>query len=153
MPLDNKVVPVAWLRTQFNYDAKTGLITNAEGRKGAKPGADPTYPIKKGYRALKVHYRGVRYTFLADRLAWALRTGKHPTHEAQNNAARGVKLRDLPKGVSKLTRASANAKPYRAQFCHRGVRRHLGCFATPEEAATAYAAEAERCFGNSVRVA
>jgi hypothetical protein len=170
--LNNKLVPVEWLRTQFNYDPETGKITNAEGRKGAVAGADPTYPIPRGYLALKVRYRGKRYTFLAHRLGWALHTGEHPQREidhedldrtnnrfknfrpatrSQNNAARAVKPRELPKGVSRLKRGGA--KPFRAQCSRRGETIHLGCFATPEEAAAAYAAAAKRAFGVFARVA
>ena len=170
MPLDNKIVPPQWLRTQFCYDADTGLITNSPNRKGAVAGAQPCYKIPRGYLALKLYYKGIRYTFLAHRLAYALQLGFHPTAEvdhedtdrtnnrfsnlrdatrSQNVANRVPVTRALPKGVTYVARC--RQKPFRAQITAGGRSRHIGNFATPEEAAAAYEVEAIKAFGEYYR--
>lgn len=52
----------------------------------------------------------------------------------------------LPKGVS------LQAGRYKAQICHKGHKRHIGMFATPEQAAMAYAQETIRLNGEFARL-
>ena len=167
MALDNKLVPVEWLRTQFSYDPQTGLITNAEGRRLAKLGAQPCYLIPRGYLALKVYYKGVRYTFLAHRLAYALHTGHHPTHEidhldhdrtnnrwenlrdatrSQNTAYRDLPARELPKGVSFTARCKG--RPFSARITVDGRNRYIGSYETVEAATEAFEDAAKEAFGD-----
>lgn len=166
MALDNKVIPVSWLRTQFDYDPLTGAITNSTARKGAKAGAEPCYPIARGYLALKVTYEGVRYTFMAHRLAWALHKGKHPEAEVdhknhdrqgnwvknlrpatrvQNIVSRAIPPRDLPKGVRLV--AKSKKKPYHVYIAAAGKSRFIGSFADVKSAASAYDTAAVATYG------
>lgn len=176
--LDNKVVPVEWLRTQFCYDPVSGIITNAAGRKRAVAGVDPCYPIPRGYLAVKIYYLGVRYTFLAHRLGWALHTGKHskneidhdnrmrtqnqfdnlvPATRAQNIANRTPKIRMapngsiLPQGVVYTAKKTADGKSYEARISVRGRVKYLGSFDTPADAGKAYAREARAVYGKFAR--
>jgi hypothetical protein len=111
-------------------------------------------------------------TILLSRFIWLLHTGEWPKQEidhinrdpldnrvanlrdvsrSENNAnrtplcqlGRNVKKRsDLPTGVR--FDQKPQSRPYRAQVRVSGKTKHLGCFATPEEASAAYLAEVQR---------
>lgn len=142
------------LRQILAYDPATGLWAWKARRSGIRPGQRAGTPNGEG--RIQIRIDGVkRY---AAPLAWLYMTGEWPSemvdHINRNNADdRWANLRlatrgenctnrfflkpkrpDLPRGVT------VHPGGYAAKISVDGKRRHLGLFATPEEASEAYLA-------------
>lgn len=156
----------ATVRERLHYDALTGVFTwvkpprNHMRMLGRAAGATPT-----GYLMIKID--GVGYK--AHRLAWLYVHGEMPVQRIDhrdgnpfNNALANLRLatqaenianarlrrgKALPKGVR------ANGSNFTARISFAGDLRTIGTFATPEAAAAAYFAEAQRLYGEFARAA
>lgn len=137
----------------LNYDQDTGIFTWKVARGGTRGVGAVAGRVNpgNGYIDICIDYR----RYLGHRLAWLYMTGEWPTNDVdhkdrnrRNNAwsnlraatrsqnlanAGGHKTRKAPyKGIQR------NGKAWQAVICARGVRRCLGTYNSPEEAARAY---------------
>lgn len=138
------------------YEPETGEFRWKSGK--------PRGSAKVGGLAGTVHTSGRKYvrvdgrTYLAHRLAWALTHGEWPRGEIDhidgnngNNAL--ANLRDVDHHVNMQNLRAAKADNscgslgvyqikssgrWRAQIKAVGVKKHIGCYATRDEAAAAY---------------
>lgn len=159
------------LRRELSYDHETGVFVwlprdpaDANNRRWnsnfAGAAAGTTRP--NGY--VSISLRGKRY--YAHRLAWLYMTGLHPKQQIDHidrdrNNNRFANLREASvrqnHGNASLSNANTSGrkgvswhkrlKKWRAQIRINGVSRHLGYFEDTGSAAKAYAAAANRHFG------
>ena len=155
------------LKDRCVYLPNTGDIVWRSDLGKAKEGARAVFFSKKtGYGSLRVKHQGIRYTFMAHRVAWLLHTGEWPKgvvdhidnnpsnnaisnlrdcSQSHNLARRRMKEKKLPRGVTYVHNNKKN--PYVAQFrC-----KHVGYFPTPELASQAYELAFEKEFGKEWR--
>jgi len=140
------------------YDPATGEFSRGGKRRGSKN--------TRGYITITVADRPVP----AHRLAWFLSYGEWPKGEIDhidgsraNNALANLRLSSRQENArnSKLRRDSKSGfkgvafEPrtgrWRARITYDGRLRHIGCFATAEEAHAAYMARARGVFGEFAR--
>lgn len=152
------------LRKLLHYNPETGRFTWLELRGRRRRAAG--YVNSWGYRVIMIDGRNYR----ANRLAWLYVRGELPADEIDH--INMVRDDDRFTNLRPATRTlnNANRKPYRNNSSgFKGVVRrgnrwraeirlnrksiHLGCFATPETAHAAYAAAAEKLFGEFARAA
>jgi hypothetical protein len=149
------------LKRIVHYDPKTGVFRwLVAPNMSVKEGDVACNTRPDGYMALQYKNR----LYKAHRLAWLYMTGEWPeatvdhknrnpsdnrwenlraATRAQQVANQRVRTKTGYRGVNKV--AGARGRPYRAVFYAGigvGKRKHLGYFATAEEAAAAYASEA-----------
>lgn len=153
--------PVEELRKLFRYDPETGKLywkvsrPNVRGKAGDKAGnLDGKY--------LRVKVKGRSY--LVHRIIWAIVKGYWPRsvldHRDLNKLNNRIEnLREATKsqnrvnsGVQKNSRSKLKGvKPHGKRWVARipcnGKTKHLGVYATPEEAAKVYDAECRRLHG------
>jgi hypothetical protein len=143
--------------TLLSYDPETGVLTWRVRRGGtASAGSVAGCRNKDGYLVFSLCNR-IQY---AHRVAWLLTHGAWPDGDIDhrdgnrsNNAL--ANLRDVTRRVNLENRRRAapntttgligagKGKPnggYRSRICVNGKERHLGTFATPEQAHEAYVA-------------
>jgi hypothetical protein len=168
MPKDT--ITAELVREMLDYDAETGVLKwRVRPSQGVRAGAVTGSPRSDGYLGVRIRMTQQ----LAHRLAWMWMTGDWPpagyeidhinTNRADNrwrnlrlatrsqnrmNSA-GVIGRTLPKGVT----PSKRGKPFKAAIAVDGRMRHIGAFATPEEASAAYERAAVSAFGEFARAA
>lgn len=131
------------LKQVLRYDPETGTFTRI--RKGVNPKVGSINSW--GYLLIRVDGR----SYLAHRLAWLYVNGKFPSgqidHVDRNKLNNRIdNLRDVNDSDNKQNREGKGwvrldknlARPYMAQIRTNGRDRHLGYFATPEEAHRAY---------------
>lgn len=140
------------LRELLDYDPQTGLFTWRRTRAKARKGAVAGTPCSYGYVKIGIDNEDYR----AHRLAWLYCHGEWPSDQIdhidgdiKNNAINN--LRDVSTSVNQqnLRRAKAHSthgymgtskrgEKWAARITTNGVFRHLGVFATAEEAHAAY---------------
>ena len=144
----------------FNYNAKTGEIHTARGRRVG-------FKIKsQGYTAVWYEGRNV----LAHRLAWFLTYGEWPNSnidhingDPSDNRLANLRLAS-PSENRANSRANKNNKSglkgvqfrngrWRAKITHGGCTRHLGVFDDPAQANAAYLSAAKAIYGEYARAA
>lgn len=146
------------LRELLDYDKETGVFRWKVARGGmAQAGAIAGKTGKNGYQYIRIDYK----FWLSHRLAWVYVHGVEPAGEIDhidgnslNNAI--ANLRDVPPCINKQNVRESSPKRrngrllgafksaggrWRAQIALDGKKKHLGCFATEEEAHEAYLAE------------
>lgn len=151
------------LRTMFDYDAQSGILTWKSGlRKGQRAGGMNVH----GYQQVCIRERD----FLVHRVVWCLVYGQwpilgidHRNGERSDNRISNLReattkqnLANTPahatnhcglKGVHKQNRTGR----WRAQIRVDGKHHHLGYFDTPEQAHAAYMRAAREIYGEFVR--
>lgn len=147
------------LRSLLDYDPNTGVFTWRVKRGGTAEIGTVAGCIKdSGYRVISLYDRLYR----AHRLAWLYTYDVWPPDEIdhingarddnrinnlreatrkQNSANRRKLSGDLPKGVVR------HRHKFRAQIRIQGRVKHLGVYATPEQAHSAYCEAAQKEFG------
>jgi hypothetical protein len=159
------------LKELLEYSPETGLFFWLVDRGGKKTG-DIAGCRKRTYIVINIDDCSYR----AHHLAWLYITGEWPepfvdhrdlnkhnnvwtnlrlATKSQNQANIGVIKSNVSgfKGVSRYRAGEAYGKPWQASIGKDGKSRHLGHFATKEEAHAAYVAAAENLFGEFARAA
>jgi hypothetical protein len=159
------------LKELLSYDPLTGVFIWRIDRGGKKAG-DIAGCKKRTYILISVDDRVYR----AHLLAWLYMTGEWPDRfvdhhdlDKHNNAwinlRRATKSQNMAnvgliksnasgfKGVSHYRAGERYGKPWQASIGKDGRSRHLGHFATKEEAHAAYVCAAESLFGEFARAA
>lgn len=114
----------------------------------------------QGYRMIKLHGR----SYSEQRLAWFYMTTTWPSLDVdhvdrnrENNAWKNLRLAtnsenqgniNYPPGVVGLKGVSKSGSRFRAMVCVNRVKRHLGVYATAEEAHEVYKREHIKLFGD-----
>jgi hypothetical protein len=154
-------------RRLFDYFPDTGEIRRKVSMGRSRMGSLAGSKNSDGYLQIKVFYR----TYKIHRLAWLMFYGKWPDGEIDHingdrTDNRIVNLRDVPKSVNQQNQMKpqvTNTSGYLGVSWHKkdckwrvsirvsGKPKHLGFFATPEEAHAAYV-KAKRQFhkGNTL---
>lgn len=157
MTAHSDMITVSRLKELLNYSPETGKFTRIKfdvpGNRHLVGNIAGSF-CSNGYHNICVDGR----TYKAHRLAWLYMTGKWPNHQidhangnrgdnrfsnlreatnSQNQQNRGIQTSNTSghKGVHYFPRK----RPWRASIRRAGKQIHLGCFATKEEAAKAYA--------------
>ncbi len=159
------------LAESLTYDPLTGVFVWRERRGNKHPG-DLAGCMKRTYVVINID--GVCYR--AHHLAWFYMTGELPTlfidhrdtnkhNNAWSNLRLATKSQNMAnvgliksnasgfKGVSRYRAGEAYGKPWQASICLDKRTRHLGHFATREEAHAAYCEAAGKLFGEFARAA
>lgn len=145
------------LKQLFHYDQKSGAFTRIAKVKGARVGAKAGHIKDNGY----IHFSVDGKKYAAHRLAWLFVYGEMPTGDIDhidgnraNNAIANLRSVDRSTNLENIRLAKSNNKSTRLlgaypvsgsdSYCSkiqvRGKSMHLGCFATAEEAHSAYIA-------------
>ncbi len=166
------MVTLERLKEVLDYDPATGLFRWKVKRCNVEAGQVAGH--HKGPRYIRINIDLVSYR--AHILAWLYMTGEWPprfidhrdTDKANNRwenlrlATKSQNMANMPapksnrsgfKGVSRYRAGDSYGKPWQAGISKDGKRMSLGHFATPEEAHAAYAAAAEKFFGEFARAA
>lgn len=141
------------LRELLHYDQETGLFTWRVPRKGTGGMGSTAGRVNSGngYVDICVDYR----RYLAHRLAWLYMTGEWPKNDVDhrdrvrtNNAWSNLRAATRSQNLANASKHRDGAAPFKgiqragkawqATIMARGVRKCLGTYATPEEAADAY---------------
>jgi len=143
------------LRALFNYDAETGVITNARTRSSnALAGEKAGYKTRRGYLLVKLWGKNL----MLHRLAWMLHYGQWPTnlidHINENKSDNRIcNLRDVDfqtnmQNVSaKTSRNTSGVRGvyldkkhgfWRASISHNGKAKSVGIFRDIQSASEAY---------------
>lgn len=160
------------LKSLLHYDPETGIFTwiGSKSRR-VKNGMRADRLNAQGYRVLKIGQR----IYLCHRLVWLYMSGAWPTDRVdhinlEKGDCRWSNLRAATfadnlrnQGVRKTTQSGIKGayfkkgafrrKPWCAAITFGGRTRHLGLFATPEEANAAYFDAAAEYFGQFARSA
>ncbi|NDE62306.1 MAG: HNH endonuclease [Cyclobacteriaceae bacterium] len=150
------------LKAILNYNSLTGVFTWASPRPKIRVGQKAGYLHKSGYFHIEI--KGKYYA--AHRLAWFYMTGKWPKdqidHINRNKTDnRFENLRECSNGQNRANSKTANKhglkgisykkwmtkKPWQAQITHKKRVIYLGCFASAEEAHSAYCSASEKLNG------
>jgi hypothetical protein len=154
------------LKRWLKYNQITGVFTWIEQRQHIKAGSVAGSVKKSGYIEIKLD--GVSYQ--AHRLAWLYVYGEMPSScidhidmDKTNNRFRNLRQATAAENLRnrKARKDSATgqkgvyaaANRFKAQITVDGKRIHLGCYATKEEAAEAYAKGAAEHHGQFARSA
>lgn len=158
--MPNPLPSLDYLRTHLDYDPESGDLTWAYGRGGVSKGKRAGHLNKKqGMWQVMLERR----SYLAHRLIWKLMTGEDPpslidhiNHDPSDNRWENLRAATsgqnnqnkrgwgkLLKGVSKSTCGVT----YEAKINVDGVKYHLGCFQTEEEAHQAYCRASAKLHG------
>jgi hypothetical protein len=159
------------LKKLLQYDPETGIFVWIGSKSRRVKNGSPAGCVSKatGYLLIKIGYRH----FTASRLAWLYMTGEWPENlvdhedtDRLNNrwsnlraATHAGNMQNKP--VQKNTRSGLKGahcasnpgrkKKWVAHIRVGGTLRHLGYFATPEEAHVAYTSAAKEAFGEFAR--
>lgn len=160
---------IARLKELLNYDSDTGIFTWKVNRHGSAAAGTVAGSVNsKGYRCIKIDGR----LFQAHRIAWAMVHGEWPKrgidHANRNrdenwignlrvatrseNSANSKKPAHNTSGLKGVTWHKQRQK-WAAQIGVHGKNKHLGLFATPEEAHEAYKKAANDNFKEFARTA
>lgn len=150
MSVKQAALSAARLRELLHYDQDTGLFTHIAGNFSGKP-AGTLHP--SGYVFIKIG----RWSYAAHRLAWLYVVGRWPVEEidhrnGQRDANWIANLREARSGQNNqntaLYRSNRSGKVgvswHKAAGCWRaridiaGEQRHLGSFASKDDAGAAY---------------
>lgn len=145
----------------FLYDEETGAITHRLTRGKATAGMAAGYARKNGYVIL--NFSGKK--FYAHRVIWLMKTGAMPLHtidhadrDPSNNMWSNLRMangtqQNGNKGLMKNNKSGARGvRAWRGKWqalIHKngGAQQYLGCFATKEDAISAYNAAAKDYYG------
>jgi hypothetical protein len=159
------------LKQVLHYDPLTGEFTRLTDGGGKKAG-DPAGCKKRKYIVISVDDKIYR----AHLLAWLYMKGEWPkpfldhkdlnkhsnifenlreATKSQNQANIGLIATNASglKGVSRYRAGESYGKPWQASIGSNGKSKHLGHFASKEEAHAAYCAAAQEIFGEFARAA
>lgn len=159
------------LKDLLRYDPGTGLFYWLQDRGGRKAG-DQAGCRKRTYLVISVD----DVIYRAHHLAWLYVTGRWPNpfvdhrdlnkhNNAWSNLREATKSQNMAnigriksnksglKGVSRYRAGESYGKPWQACIGVSGKSRHLGHFATKEEAHAAYCEAASNIFGEFARAA
>lgn len=159
------------LKELLSYDPLTGVFLWLQDRGGKRAG-DIAGCQKRTYTVISVDDQIYR----AHHLAWLYMTGERPhpfidhrdlnkhnnvwtnlrlATKSQNMANIGLIKSNVSglKGVSRYRAGEAYGKPWQASIAKDGKSKHLGHFATKEDAHAAYVTAAEHLFGQFARAA
>lgn len=139
----------------LDYNQETGILHWKVARGPRPAGGVAGHPHGNGYIRVQIN----RYGYFAHRLAWLLTTGAWPSDQVDHiNGCRGdnrwCNLREATNAQNQQNRNPRRdnksgftgvsfhkrIKRWRAQIRHRGAKKFLGDFDTPQEASTAYLA-------------
>jgi hypothetical protein len=157
------------LREVLQYDEETGVFTwKTDISRNVKAGSIAGSTNDLGYVLIGIdgrHYYG-------HRLVWLYRTGFFPKWQIDHingvrNDNRAVNLREATSSQNNINKRKreGSASDLKGAYFHRRVGKwttnirmqgkvmHLGYFDTPEEAHAAYAAAAEKHYGEFARLA
>lgn len=160
-----KMPTQAHLKSLFHYDPETGLFTRACTRRRWKAG-QIAGTVAGGYISINVD----RTVYRAHRLAWVYMTGAEPKAGIDHINGdpldnRWANLREATQqenlmnkcvqsnnkfGVKGVYKHTIN-NTFVARIAKNGVQKHLGCYATAEEAKAAYDAAALVLHGEFAR--
>lgn len=167
----NPLMPPAEIRRLLSYDPETGIFTWKVKRRGRPYGWMPAGTVagsiySDGYRLITIN--GERYK--ASRLAFVLMYGRWPREEVDHrngirdddrwsNLRRATRVQNqgnrIPQSNNRLGLKGvcyeADRKKYKAYIEMNGRSVNLGRFDTAKEAQAAYAAAAEKYFGEFAR--
>lgn len=151
------------LREVLFYDPESGIfLWRVEPRR--RPINGPAGSLNRGYRDICIDQQ--RYK--AHRLAWLYMTGKMPTKaidhidgQPDNNRWSNLREASMSQNIANAKRRITNVSGYKGvswvpQCSKWRVRvggKHVGLFATVEEAGTAYAVAAQITYGDFARSA
>ena len=144
------------LREVLNYDPETGVFTWRVPRQGTGGVGSVAGRVNpgNGYIDICIDYR----RYLGHRLAWLYMTGEWPTNDVDhkdrirtNNAWSNLRAATRAQNLANAGKRRGSKTPYKgiqkagksgwqALITVRGVRRCLGTYRTPEQAAEAYKA-------------
>lgn len=149
---NNRISPEE-LNKQFNYDPETGILTWKFSKKGRRTNQALGNLNSGGYLRVGVNYQ----EYLVHRIIWTMVKGEWPVTDIDhidgvttNNkwdnlrlATESQNIQNQKKGhkgsASKYLGVSRNwGSSWRAEICINRVNKHLGTFATEEEAYAAY---------------
>lgn len=153
----------------LTYEPSTGdFVANANARGGWRKGQLVGTRTRSGY--IRIGIRGRDY--LAHRLAWFYVNGEwpksgldHKDGDPANNLLSNLRECDQSENGANMRRKVTNKTGlkgvwfdkelgrWRAGITINGKSRHIGVFATPSEAHSAYVAAAQTYFGEFARVA
>lgn len=153
------------LREKLNYDPETGVFTRRKHISSRYYAGSTVGTVNFwGYVILDIG----GYKYMAHRVAWLYVHGEWPKHNIDHiNGVRTdnriCNLRDVPQSVNLQNRhVPAQNAPYLGVNFHKasgkwratigidGTQKHLGCFATPEQARDVYL-EAKRVVHTGVK--
>lgn len=148
---------------RLSYDPQTGILVWKTSKRGIAAGTPVRGKRPDGY--IRVNIRGEMH--YAHRIAFVLMTGKWPERhvdhidgDPSNN--RWANLREAtpsqnlansfrPNKTSSLKGVSRSRDRWRATISIDGKARHIGVFATKDEAHAAYVDVAKKIFGEFAR--
>lgn len=156
------------LRELLSYDPDTGVFVWKVKRGGlAQAGTVAGTILTKGHRAIEID----DVLHAAHRLAWLYVYGEwpigwldHANNKPDDNRIANLRLatpaenarnrrtwsnRTLPKGVHRAK--GGRTKPFEARIFVDGRLKHIGCFATVDDAKAAYLAAAKVHYGDFAR--
>jgi hypothetical protein len=158
-----------FVRSILSYDPETGVLTwkNCSHYHPSKNGKPAGVRQPRGCIQVKINRR----SYLAHRLIWLMMTGRWPPQEidhidrdpsnnrwtnlrratsSQNMVNRGLQADNTTgfKGVFRIKKTGR----YMAHITYKRKREHIGCFATAEEAFSAYCARARELHGDFHRL-
>lgn len=148
----------------LHYDPETGLISNKVARRGARCGDAAGSINGMGYS--RVYFK--RKHYYAHRVAWALFYGEQPPDyidhidgNGLNNSIANLRKAEQRQNLGNQKVRTDNTTGYKGvtlfkrtgKYIARAAGKHLGYFATPEEAHAAYCKAADAEFGEYARVA
>lgn len=150
MPKFKPIPSVEFLRSRYDYDPATGVLTSKYGRHRGKP---ITQTEDQGYVVLRIHGK----IFKASRVIWKLMTGEDPPEEIDHeNKDRADNhwdnLRDFTKTQNQWNRKAKRSsstgligvtwhkrdQQWSSEIRVNNKRKWLGYFSTAEAAYEAY---------------
>jgi len=154
------------LRKYLRYDPETGLFYCVGNRGRARDGMVAGHAHSEGY----VEFRCAGYRMFAHIAAWAMMTGRWPTHQVDHrngirNDNRWSNLRAASQQANSanMKRRKSNktgfkgVSPYKGKYCayiHVGGKtKYLGIHSTPGLAHDAYCRAAAETWGSFARAA
>lgn len=160
MPKPYPLPPLHRLTAELSYDPSTGEFRWLRGKQGRNADLSVAQYVNNGYRRIQVDGR----TYLAHRLAFYMAHRREPVGEIDhidgNRANNKIdNLREATRVENARNRHSRGvfkhphrqARPYTARIQFDGKLKHIGVFATYDEAAAAYAAATRNLFGEFSR--
>jgi HNH endonuclease/AP2 domain len=165
---DRELITAAYLHKLLSYNPESGVFTRRIGfGSSVKAGTVAGCPNSEGYLEIRIDGR----LYKCARLAWLWMTGAWPVAEidhinldpgdnrfcnlreasrSQNKWNEGKRLSNTS-GIKGVSWYRQNQK-WRADIRINGEKKHLGFFATIDEAAAAYASAAAEHFGEFARL-
>lgn len=153
------------VRSLLLYEPESGVFTWRKRAGKYAAGTVAGYLLRDGYRMIRITVGGKQHHCFAARLAWLYIHGRMPDREIDH-----VNCDRSDDRIANLREANrrqnlANTRGWSGRDGIKGVRKrhskwvarlagkHLGTFATPEEAQAAYFSELTRLYGEFARAA